>query len=229
MKYFAYGTNCSPAVLERKAVRFRSRARASLPGHRLIFNKRALREQLPDDIGFANVEEAPDAVVEGILYELDPEDLERLDESERSPEHYERVEVSVETEAGGESAFTYLARPEVTAEGLRPSRNYLKHILEAGDFLSRSYYDALVSWQTYAAPCSCCDKEQEVVFVRGGDRMYVLCQPCREARHAWSGTLGRRMTVPEARAVMQLARERGGFGSLRELIDEAISAAVLKP
>ena len=67
LRYFAYGSNCNPAVMRRKAVRFSSRTRATLPAYRLLFNKRALREALPEEIGFANVEEADGHVVEGIM------------------------------------------------------------------------------------------------------------------------------------------------------------------
>ena len=50
MKYFAYGSNCNPAVMAKKGVEFSSRARGSLSGYRLLFNKMALRESLPDEI-----------------------------------------------------------------------------------------------------------------------------------------------------------------------------------
>lgn len=227
MMYFAYGSNCSAAVLERKRVRFRSRVRASLSGYRLKFNKLALRPRLPEGIGFANVEEDEHGTVEGVLYDLLDEDLGRLDESERAPEHYQRVEVTVTTEKGPVRCFTYRARPEKTADGLRPSRNYLNHILGARDFLSRSYFEALEGWQTHEAPCFCCRRIQEVVFVREGERMYTLCQPCREARLVWGSARGRPLTVSEASAVMQMVQERGGFASLQELIEAAVSARLI--
>jgi len=229
MLYFAYGSNCNPAVLERKGVRFRSRVRATLVGYRLRFNKRALRERLPEDIGFANIEEAADQSVEGILYELEPEDLGRLDESERYPDHYDRTEVTVEAETGPVGCFVYQARPDKTAEGLRPSRNYLNHILEARDFLSRSYFDALERSQVYEGACACCQNFQEVVFIREGDLIHMLCQPCRESRKIWGSTRGRAMTVPETAAVVQLVRERGGFSSIQQLMEEAVAERVIDP
>lgn len=227
--YFAYGSNCNPAVLDRKGVRFRTRARATLSGYRLKFNKRALREKLPPDIGFANVEEERGGTVEGVLYELVAEDIPRLDDSERHPEHYERVDVVVATESGTTECFTYKARPDKTADGLRPSRNYLNHILEARDFLSRSYFEALEQCQTYTGPCASCRKTKELVFIREGDRMWMLCQPCREARVEWGNARGRKLSVPETAAVMQLVKERGGFSSIRALIDEAVAVRVIDP
>ena len=87
MKYFAYGTNCNRDVLERKQVGVGSRVRAALPDHRLLFNKRALRERVPEGIGFANIEPAEGQRVEGILYEIPDGDVPSLDAAERCPEY----------------------------------------------------------------------------------------------------------------------------------------------
>lgn len=229
MRYFAYGTNCNPKVLARKQVRFRSRRRATLVGYRLKFDKKALRERLPEDVGFANIEQAPGGEVEGVLYDLQDGDIGGLDDAERCPDHYERLDVSVATESGAVSCFTYKARPDKTAEGLKPSRNYLNHILAANDFLSSSYFEALDRCHTYEGPCAVCGATSEVVFIRQADRIHMLCQPCREARSVWGGARGRALTIEETAAVMQVVRERGGFASIRELLDEVVSSRIIDP
>ena len=101
MKYFAYGSNCNPAILRRKGVEFTDRQRAELRGYRLMFNKKSLRAALPDNVGFANINEDAAGVVEGILYEIADTSLGRLDESERYPDHYDRVVVEVADEGPG--------------------------------------------------------------------------------------------------------------------------------
>ena len=230
MKYFAYGSNCNPAIMKRKGVSFSSRRRAVLRGFRLLFNKRATRASLPEDIGFANINEDADGVVEGILYEIVDDDLERLDSSERYPDHYDRIEVTVETDAGHEQCCTYRAQPDKVCAGLKPSRNYLNHILAAGDFLSRQYYDALDKSQAYEANCVCCGKSTEVVFIKEDDRLYMVCQACREARLAWGDVRGRAFTVVETEAVMkQLVLGGKGFPSMNELIREAIEERIIDP
>lgn len=229
MKYFAYGSNCNPAVMERKSVRFTDRVHATLPGYRLRFNKRAWRDSLPEEIGFANIEEAEGHSVEGILYDVVPDDVENLDRSERTPEHYDRHEVTVETEAGPVQCFAYQARPDKLADGLRPSRNYLNHILEARDFLSAAYYEALDKSQTYHGACAVCTETLEVWFVREDEQAHWVCQGCRESRHIWGTARGRPLSVPEAASVMQLVRERGGFPSIPELIEAAMEARVIEP
>lgn len=230
MKYFAYGSNCNPAVMERKGVEFTSSQHAVLPGYRLLFNKQALREKLPPGIGFANINEDPEGTVEGILYDIVDQHLPRLDESERYPDHYGRIEVTVETKDGAVTCTTYQARPDKVASGLTPSRNYLNHILAAKDFLSWQYYQALDKAQTFAAECVCCLRTGEIIFIKEDDRLYMLCQPCREARLMWGDARGRTLTVAETRAVMtQVVQGGAGFSSVEQVIAEAVAAKIIDP
>jgi gamma-glutamylcyclotransferase (GGCT)/AIG2-like uncharacterized protein YtfP len=230
MKYFAYGSNCNPAIMEKKGIAWSARQRAVLPGYRLLFNKKALRERIPEDVGFANINEYPEGRVEGILYDILDEHLDRLDESERYPEHYGRIEVTVETEAGSERCLTYQAQPDKIADQLKPSRNYINHILAARDFLSWQYFDALDKSQVYQGECAVCHTVSEVVFLKEGDHIHMLCQPCREARLVWGDTRGRKLTVAETEAVMtHVVRAGDGFDSIRELIREAIGAKIIDP
>jgi gamma-glutamylcyclotransferase (GGCT)/AIG2-like uncharacterized protein YtfP len=230
MKYFAYGSNCNPAVMERKGVSFSSRQRAMLHGFRLLFNKKAMRSSLPEGIGFANINEDVDGAVEGILYEIADEDLDKLDRSERYPDHYDRIDVTVESGGSRHRCCTYRAQPDKVCAGLKPSRNYLNHILAAGDFLSRQYYEALDKSQAYEGDCFCCGKPMEVVFIKESERLYMLCQACREARLMWGDVRGRAFSVVETEAVMkQLVLGGKGFSSMNELIREAIAARIVDP
>lgn len=229
-KYFAYGTNCNPSVLQKKGVDFSSRQRAVLRGYRLLFNKKSLREKLPDSIGFANIDEDPKSKVEGVLYEIAGEHLQRLDKSERHPSHYDRITVVAQTESEPQECWTYKAQPDKTATGLIPSRNYLNHILSARDFLSQQYYEALDKSQAYSGECASCHQMGEVLFLKERDRMYTICQPCREARIMWGDARGRRLTVVETEAVMtQLVMQGDGFSSIEALIKEAIEQRLIDP
>ena len=227
-KYFAYGTNCNRAVMEQKEIHYTARQRAILRGFRLRFNKRSLRESLPESIGFANIEEDQEGTVEGILYDLGVDSLEKLDETERHQSHYDRIRVVVDADSGTEECWTYKALPDVVADGLVPSRNYINHILAGQGFLSQQYFDALDQSQTYRDTCLCCDREGEVLFVRENDRLHTLCQSCREARTKWGDVLRRPLTVDETAAVMkQLVIDGPGFGSIEELIEEAIKKEII--
>ena len=229
-KYFAYGSNCNPEVLERKNVSVTSRRRAVLRGYRLLFNKKSLRERLPENIGFANINELPEGVVEGILYELSTEsDLERLDTSERYPTHYTRIRVVVEADGVKEQCWAYQAQPEMTADGLVPTRNYLNHILAGREFLSTQYLEALNQSQTYVCDCACCHRTGEALFVKEVDRLHTLCQSCREARLTWSDAFGRVLTISETESVMTRLVLRGpGFQSIGDLVAAAVERKLLE-
>lgn len=214
--------------MEQKGIHYTARQRAVLRGFRLRFNKRSLRESLPERIGFANIEEDDEGVVEGILYDLGVEGLEKLDETERHLSHYDRIRVNVNADSGREECWTYKARPEVVGEGLAPSRNYINHILAGQEFLSQQYFDALDQSQTYRDTCACCNREEEVLFVRDADRLHTLCQSCREARIKWGDVIHRPLTVNETAAVMkQLVLEGPGFASIEELIEEAVKREII--
>lgn len=230
MMYFAYGSNCNPAVMKRKGVGFNSRQHAVLSGYRMLFNKKAMRERLPPGIGFANINEYESGRVEGIVYDIVDDHLGLLDESERYPDHYTRIEVTVETKDGNVNCVAYQAAADKVASGLVPSRNYLNHILAAKDFLSFQYFEALDKSQTYSGECACCLNSCEVVFVREGDHLHMLCQPCREARLIWGDVRGRQLTVAETEAIMtNLVQGGSGFPSIKHLLDEAIATKIIDP
>ena len=152
MLYFAYGSNCSLAVMFQKRVRFRSRQPATLAGFRLAFSKRSLKPEVPAGVGFANIHEDKASAVEGVLYELVPEDLGLLDASERYPDHYTRISVVVKTATRRIACSAYQARQDKIAMDLKPSREYLNHLLTAKKWLSPVYYEQLARTEIYLPP-----------------------------------------------------------------------------
>ena len=146
MNYFAYGSNMDGDRLRERGVSFSRRQRAVLEGYRLVFNKRSSRN--PRE-GYANIVEDEGCVVEGILYEIADEDIEKLDRYEGYPQHYDRQKVKVRLQSGDVTeAAVYIARQEMTAEGLKPSREYLSHLLKGCDLLSKEYCKKLRNTQT---------------------------------------------------------------------------------
>ena len=120
--------------------------RAVLEGYRLVFNKRSTRN--PRE-GYANIVKDESSVVEGILYEIAEEDIERLDRYEGYPYHYYREKVRVRLPNGDTvEATVYIARQEMTAEGLKPTREYLNHLLKGCDLLSKEYCEKLRNTST---------------------------------------------------------------------------------
>lgn len=114
MKYFAYGSNMNPQRMRGRNINYAERNPAILKGYTLKFNKVSFRNLHE---GFANI--VPDAkeFVEGVLYDLSDTDIEKLDQYEGYPVHYDRRQVKVMTGTGEEEALTYIACPGKVGEG----------------------------------------------------------------------------------------------------------------
>ena len=146
MRYFAYGSNMNPERMRKRGINFSKREHAILEGWRLAFNKIASRN--PKE-GFANLVKDQRDVAEGILYTVQKSDIEKLDRYEGYPKHYERIKVRVKVNEGEEvEAITYVAESDKIREGLKPSKEYLRHLLKGCDLLSEEYCERLRRWET---------------------------------------------------------------------------------
>ncbi|MBF0350917.1 MAG: gamma-glutamylcyclotransferase [SAR324 cluster bacterium] len=132
MLYFAYGSNMDMARMRSRGIKIGGASPLTLNGYRLVFNKVG---SLTGE-GYANIIPSGKNVVEGVVYEIGPEDFEILDGYEGvAGGHYSRV-----TFAKGKLT-TYIAN--FTEYGLKPSREYLEHLLAGEPFLSQEYYSWL--------------------------------------------------------------------------------------
>jgi cation transport regulator ChaC len=146
MNYFAYGSNMDKKRMEKRGVTIFSMQRARLEGFRLAFNKVASRRE---NEGYANIVEDPEGVVEGVLYEIKDSDIKELDFYEGCPCHYLRIKVTVKLDNGQEvTAVTYVANPDKIRDGLKPSKEYLNHLLAGKDYLSPEYFERLKATET---------------------------------------------------------------------------------
>lgn len=91
--------------------------------------------------GYANIVPATGGGVEGCLYLLPETALEKLDRCEGVPRHYERRRVVVRRADIGQNveAFTYVARAKHVREGLKPTREYLGHLLARANCLTEGH------------------------------------------------------------------------------------------
>ena len=121
MLYFAYGANLHPLRLAGIVPSCRVVAPGVLADHELRFHKRSL-----DGSAKCDAFPWPDAAVHGVLYRLDTAEQAALDRAEPG---YDRVAVSVTTDAGSREAFTYRARADHVAPALRPYTWYREVVL----------------------------------------------------------------------------------------------------
>ena len=129
-----------------RGVNFLKREHAILEGWRLEFNKVSSRNSKE---GYANIVRDENGIVEGVLYDIADSDLKILDRYEGYPSHYERIKVVVRMDDGEVvEAVTYVAKPDKVREGLKPSKEYLNHLLKGCDLLSEEYCRKLRKLET---------------------------------------------------------------------------------
>jgi gamma-glutamylcyclotransferase (GGCT)/AIG2-like uncharacterized protein YtfP len=140
--YFAYGSNMNPERIKERLDRKPKAKRGRLGGYRLAFNKIADGKT---GIGYANIVASEGDVVFGVLYSVTEEDLRLLDIFEGVADgHYFRANVTIVLDGGEELlATTYMACQNRTAQSLKPTREYLKHLLKGKEFLPSDYVTGL--------------------------------------------------------------------------------------
>lgn len=124
---FAYGSNMSEEQMHRRCPSARKLGVAYLPAHNLAFNRKGSYR----DGGVASVvpSATPTDRVYGIVWALNDEDVQKLDEIE-GPAAYERKTIRVIGDHGGEiECHTYIAIPQ--ADFVIPDREYLSILLSA--------------------------------------------------------------------------------------------------
>ena len=145
INYFAYGSNMDPERMRSRNIQVISFQSAILDNHSLVFNKIAWRKP---DVGYANIIKSKGSFVQGILYRIEETGLSELDEYEGCPIHYSRKKVSVLVNDNYNEAITYVAAPGKTADNLKPTSDYMSHLLAAERWLFPEYIDYLKSFDT---------------------------------------------------------------------------------
>ncbi len=103
VRYFAYGSNLLTARVRARCPSAQPLGQASARGFRLEFSKPGV-----DGSGKATLAVAAQSFVQGVLYDIDPKDLPRLDRAEGG---YDRIDDFVIDMGGTQtSVVTYLAR-----------------------------------------------------------------------------------------------------------------------
>jgi gamma-glutamylcyclotransferase (GGCT)/AIG2-like uncharacterized protein YtfP len=137
-RYFAYGSNMNPERMRIRMGYLPPSRKAVLQDYSLIFNKISSRNS---GAGVANIIPLAGSKVEGILYDVTVQDVAKLDIFEGVPKHYICKNVKVECDGELVNAFTYFA--VLVKDGLKPSQDYLNHLLASKEYLSDDYFQQL--------------------------------------------------------------------------------------
>jgi len=141
IKYFAYGSNMSVSRMTERGITPLSRSHGILNDYVLKFNKRSSK----GDWSFANIEESEGDVVEGIIFEISESHLEKLDKFEGSPVHYRREKINIISGGKKIECITYIAQDDYIIEGLNPTNDYMRFLIEGSSLLSQDYQKMLIS------------------------------------------------------------------------------------
>ena len=141
MRYFAYGSNMKKEQMLDRRMNFSNRISASLLGYKLVFNKVSGDNSR---VGYANVVECEDSIVEGILYEIKNNDLCFLDRFEGYPNHYIRRKINVQlSDETITDAIVYIAHENKTSNLVKPTKEYLDRLLCGQKYFSVEYFKKL--------------------------------------------------------------------------------------
>ena len=128
-------------VAERKLAVLGDPVPARLLNFRLCFNKIS---RYREGAASANIEASFGDHVDGLIYQLESsEAIESMDKFESAPADYAREVVlvrEIDVDSGELTdaftpAWTYIGQPRAIADGLRPTREYIGHLL-ASPFMS---------------------------------------------------------------------------------------------
>ena len=122
--YFAYGVNLDKDIMRRRVGEWAEARRARLRNYELRFNTYSPTWRG----GTASIVEKEGAVVYGVAYLIDEEQMRALDKHVGVPSRYSRIKVTVETEDGELlNAMTHVAsNPK---HNIPPSQQYLAALL----------------------------------------------------------------------------------------------------
>ncbi len=149
--YFGYGSNMNAVSLAAKGVTPASSVPASVRNFRLAFN---VKHWFPHEGGVGNIVVEPGGLVQGVLHQINPQDLAALDKVESYGEGYDRIEVDVVTQTGQHRALTYVGIERWLDDSCRPTARYL-NILIAGAKemgLSAAYIKGLEQQERFIPP-----------------------------------------------------------------------------
>ena len=147
MYYFAYGNNMNPDIMKKRGVEFVERKKGIIRGYRIIFNKKAK----DNNYSYANIEHTgnKEDCIEGILYQMDNNEMREIDKHEGFPTQYNKYRIEVETDEGNIQAIVYIAQPEWIDNNLKPPKFYIENMLRAKDLISKHYVEFIENVDTF--------------------------------------------------------------------------------
>ncbi len=140
--YFSYGSNMSESRMIKRGLIPTTKEVAFLDNYEFIINKRSYKNP---KIGYANIIPKNGSVVEGILYEVKDDEIQKLDKFEGVPLHYYREMLNLRLQDGSiAQGVVYIANFGWTSPNtLKTTTTYKNFILEGKGWISENYFNFL--------------------------------------------------------------------------------------
>lgn len=193
MKYFAYGSNLDLVQMTQRCPAAKLVGPAHLANHRICFPRRSPVR----GCAVASVEPHKGAIVWGVIYELDDDDLRRLDEREgfdpvnpTAVNRYCRVDVTVHSNPEERiDAVAYVAVPE--DDPGHPSEGYMRHIIEGA--VAHSFPDDYIEFL------------RAIVALEDGSDVLMISEEVIAEEFSTEEVIVEEMTLAEEEVVVEIA------------------------
>jgi len=147
LNYFAFGSNMDKQQMEDRDVEFSDMQKGIMRDWKLVFNKRKWKE---DGVGFANIVPEFGSTVEGIIYKINENTIQTLDDQEGVPKAYHKKTMLVEnSNKEFVDCIVYIANHSRTDNYIKPKKEYLDRLLKGKKFLSENYFSELKNTETF--------------------------------------------------------------------------------
>lgn len=151
MLYFAYGSNMKTERLVDRVGKVKIVGKSLIEGYGLDFNK------LGDNrSGKANIHIKEDSLVEGVLFDLTEEQIEKLDRNEGVNKHYMRCAKDIKLDGKTVVAEVYFANENKLQNGLEPTCDYLQYLLDGA-----KEHDLGIEYKNFIESFSCKNLTQQ--------------------------------------------------------------------
>ncbi len=147
INWFAYDEMMNPEVIKNTELTYEAAFSVSLSAYKLVFNKIPLDNGGKENLGRPNIEPIAGnlGMMEGVLYEMQEENLPKLDALYGHPDEYQRKKMRfTKHDFTFVDGFVYIAQKDRTKKGLMPSKDMLKAYKGCRKILTKLYLSKLL-------------------------------------------------------------------------------------
>lgn len=151
VNFFAYGDLMDEEYFKAQGLEYVDKSSVTLSAWRLVFNRIPTDENSPEGLGLANIEPTHNnaGMMFGMNYEMKDSFVPLLDKIHDYPNQFVRKILRFNrhdfTLING---FAYIARPELTKKGLKPTKAMMKTLRVAKKHVPMLYFSRLMGTKT---------------------------------------------------------------------------------